>query len=112
MTRNVLYSILDLNSKMNVFELDTFIEYIECPLFDNSSIYNIDKKLRDKIMSNQRQNDFFHCQIIQPNYDQEKNLIEKYLQHFYLKEKIAFEKLNKYFTENYIKRFYAKCNFI
>ena len=111
MTRNVLYSILDLNSKMNVFELDTFIEYIECPLFDNSSIYNIDKKLRDKIMSNQRQNDFFHCQIIQPNYDQEKNLIEKYLQHFYLKEKIAFEKLNKYFNENYIKRFYAKMQF-
>jgi hypothetical protein len=100
MTRNVLYSILDLNSKMNIFELDTFIEYIECPLFDNSSVYNIDKKLRDKIMSNQRQNDYFHCQIIQPNYDQEKNLIEKYLQHFYLKEQIAFEKLNTSFLNN------------
>ena len=42
---------------MNIFELDTFIEYIQCPLFDNPSVYNIDKKLRDKITSNQRQNE-------------------------------------------------------
>jgi len=111
MTRNVLFSILDLNSKMNIFELDTFIEYIQCPLFDNSSIYNIDKKLRDKIMSNQRQVDCFDCQIIQPIYDEDRKLIEKYLQHFYLKEKMPFEKLNKYFNENYIKRFYAKMQF-
>jgi len=111
MTRNVLFSILDLNSKMNIFEFDTFIEYIQCPLFDNSSIYNIDKKLRDKIMSNQRQVDCFDCQIIQPNYDGDRKLIEKYLQHFYLKEKMPFEKLNKYFNENYIKRFYAKMQF-
>ena len=37
MTRNVLYSILYLNSKMNIFELDTFIEYLKCPIYENSS---------------------------------------------------------------------------
>jgi len=56
MTRIVLISILDLNSKMNIFELDTFIQV---PLYDNPSIYNIDKKLKDKIMSHLRQNDCF-----------------------------------------------------
>ena len=34
---------------MNIFELDTFIEYIQVPLYDNPSIYNIDKKLNDLI---------------------------------------------------------------
>ena len=111
MTRNVLISILDLNSKMNIFELDTFIEYIQVPLYDNPSIYKIDKKLKDKIMSNQRQNDCFFCQVIQPNYDEDRKIIEKYLKHFYLKEKMPFEKFNKYFNENYIKRFYSKMQF-
>ena len=111
MTRNVLISILDLNSKMNIFELDTFIEYIKVPLYDNPSIYNIDKNLRDKINSNQRQNDCFFNQVIQPNFDEDKKIVEKYLKHFYLKEKIAFEKFSKYFNENYIKRFYSKMQF-
>ena len=111
MTRNVLISILDLNSKMNIFELDTFIEYIQVPLYDNPSMYNIDKKLRDKINSNQRQNDCFFNQVIQPNYNEDQKIVEKYLKHFYLKEKMAFEKFSKYFNENYIKRFYSKMQF-
>ena len=111
MTRNVLFSILDLNSKMNNFELDTFIEYIQVPLYENPSIYNIDQKLKEKIMSNQNQTDCFLSQIIEPSFDNEKKLIENYLKHFYLKDKLEFKQLNKYFNENYFKRFYAKMQF-
>ena len=42
---------------------------------------------------------------------EEKEIIEKHLKHFYLKEKIDFNKFNKYFKENYIKNFYAKIQF-
>ena len=83
MTRNVLITILDLNSRMNIFELDTFLEYIQVPLHDNPSFYNITKVLRNKIETNQRQNECFYCQIIQPNNIEDKNIIEKYLKYFF-----------------------------
>ena len=41
----------------------------------------------------------------------EENIIRKYLKHFYLREKIAFEEFSKYFEEKYIKYFYAKMQF-
>ena len=111
MTRNVLYSILYLYSKMNIFELDTFIEYLKCPIFDNSSIYHIDKELKEKIEKNQHQKDIFDCQIIEPIYNEEVNLVKKCLKHFYLKEKITFEKFNKYFYTDFITKFYSKMQF-
>ena len=111
MTRNVLYSILYLNSKMNIFELDTFIEYLKCPIFENSSIYHIEKELKEKIKKNKNQKDIFHCQIIEPNYNEEVKLIKKCLKHFYLKEKIPFEKFNKYFYTDFITEFYSKMQF-
>ena len=111
MTRNVLINILDLNAKMNIFELDTFIEYIQVPLYENSSIYNISKGLREKIMSNNQQDDFSFIQAAQPSYDKDKEIVEKYLKHFFLKEKISFNKFNKYFNEKYIKQFYSEMQF-
>ena len=111
MTRNVLFTILDLNSQMNIFELDTFIEYIQVPLYDNSSLYNINKDLRQKIMNNNKQINSSFNQAVQPSYDQDKKLSEKYLKHFYLKEKKPFETFTKYFNENYIKQFYIKMQF-
>ena len=33
MTRNVLISLLALNSQINIFDFDLFIEYIKCPLY-------------------------------------------------------------------------------
>ena len=111
MTRNCLINILDLNSQMNIFELETFIEYIQVPLYDNASIYNISNVLRNKIMNNNKQNDCFFNQAIQPSFDQDKKIVEKYLKHFYLKEKMPFDKFNKYFNENYIKNFYSKMQF-
>ena len=112
MTRSVLFSILDLNAKMNIFELDTFIEYIQVPLHNNHSIYNIDKNLANKIVNNNnRQNIFFLPQMISPDLYGDQQLIEKYLKHFFLKDKIAFEKLHKYFNENFIKKFYSKIQF-
>ena len=111
MTRNVLINILDLNAKMNIFELDTFIEYIEVPLYDNSSVYNISKDLREKITSNNRQDNFSFIQAAQPSYDKDKEIVEKYLKHFFLKEKIPFNKFNKYFNEKYIKQFYSEMQF-
>ena len=44
MTRSVLLSILELNAEMNIYELDTFIEYIEVPIWDISNMYNITPK--------------------------------------------------------------------
>ncbi len=111
MTRNVLITILDLNSRMNIFELDTFLEYIQVPLHDNPSFYNITKVLRNKIETNQRKNECFYCQIIQPNNIEDKNIIEKYLKYFFIHEKMNFEKFSKYFNENYIKKFYSKMQF-
>ena len=111
MTRDVLITILDLNSKMNIFELDTFIEYIQLPLYDNHSFYNINKDLKTKIINNQNQQNSFIIQVNHTKIDDEKKIIEKHLKHFYLKEKIEFEKLSKYFNENYIKKFYSKMQF-
>jgi len=53
----------------------------------------------------------FFCQVSQPNYDEDRKIIEKYLKHFYLKEKMPFEKFNKYY-KNILKDFIQKCNFI
>ena len=110
MTRNVLLSILELNSDMNIYELDTFIEYIEVPMWDLSNIYNISPKSREQIKSNSRQRDLY-AQVIPIDRNEERKLIEKYLKHFFLNEKIDFKKLSKYFNENYIKRFYSKMKF-
>ena len=38
-------------------------------------------------------------------------LVEKYLKDFYLYKKIDFYKLNKYFKEDYNKRFSSKMQF-
>jgi len=52
MTRNVLLSILELNADMNIYEYETFIEYIEVPKWDISDIYNITQKIREQIKTN------------------------------------------------------------
>jgi hypothetical protein len=111
MTRNVLLTILDLNSQMNIYELETFIDYIKVPLYNNSRFYNISQDLQTKIRNNDIQRDCFLSQAINFSFDQDKKIIEKYLKHFYLKEKMPFEKLNKYFNENYIKEFYSEMQF-
>ena len=110
MTRNVLLSILELNSEMNIYEFETFIEYIEVPMWDLGHIYNITPKLREQIKNNNKQRDLY-VQIIPIDRNKENKLIEKYLKHFFLKEKIDFNKLKKYFNENYIKNFYSKMKF-
>ena len=110
MTCNVLLSILELNSEMNIYEFDTFIEYIEMPLYDLSDIYNISKELKEKIKSNDYQN-VLDVQVIYMDKIKEKKLIEKYLKYFFLNDKIDCQKLNKYFNEDFIKIFYSKMKF-
>ena len=110
MTRKVLLSILELNSDMNIYDFDTFIEYIEVPMWDISYVYNITPKLREQIKLNNRQRDLY-VQVLPIDVDKEKKLIEKYLKHFFLKEKIDFKKLDKYFNEKYIKNFYSRMKF-
>ena len=90
MTRNVLISILELNSEMNIYELDTFIEYIEVPIWDISNMYNITPKIREQIKTNNKQRDLY-VQILPINRSKEKILIEKYLKHFFMKEKIPLK---------------------
>ena len=110
MTRYCLINILDLNSQMNIFELETFIEYIQVPLYDNDSFYNISNVLRNKIMNN-KENDNYINEASYINLENDRKIVEKHLKHFYLKEKMPFETFNKYFNENYIKNFYSKMQF-
>jgi hypothetical protein len=62
-------------------------------------------------MNNNKQINSSFNQAVQPSYDQDKKLSEKYLKHFYLKEKKPFETFTKYFNESYIKQFYMKMQF-
>ena len=55
--RNVLLSILELNSDLNIYEFDTFLEYVELPMWDVSYMYNISKKNKEQIRLNSRQRD-------------------------------------------------------
>ena len=110
MTRSALLSILELNAEMNIYELDTFIEYIEVPMWDNSSLYNISKESKEQINKNSRQANLY-VQVVRMDRGKEQKLIEKYLKHFFLKEKMEFNKFNKYFNESYIKRFYSRMQF-
>jgi hypothetical protein len=108
--RNVLLSILELNSDLNIYEFDTFLEYVELPMWDVSYMYNISKKNKEQIRLNSRQRDLY-VQVIPIDRNKEVKLIEKYLKHFFLKEKMDFKKLNKYFNEAYIKKFYSRMKF-
>ena len=108
--RNVLLSILELNSDLNIYEFDTFLEYVELPMWDVSYMYNISKKNKEQIRLNSRQRDLY-VQVIPIDRNKEVKLIEKYLKHFFLKEKMDFKKLNKYFNEGYIKKFYSRMKF-
>ena len=110
MARSVLLSILELNADLNIYELDTFIEYIELPMWDVSYMYNISKKNREQIRVNNRQRDLY-VQVIHLDRNKEVKLIEKYLKQFFLKEKMDFKKFHKYFNESYIKRFYSRMKF-
>ena len=111
MTRNILITILDLNSKINIFELETFLEYIQVPLHSNAHLYNITKDLSDKIKANNEPKDCYLDQIIQPNETEDEKIIEKHLKHFFIKEKKPLKIFSKYFNEDYLKKFYSKMQF-
>ena len=108
--KSILLNILQLNAQSNTFELDIFIEYIKLPLANNKDIYNLSDESKEKIdnyldiLGNSNPENFFTFNSL---VYEEKEIIEKHLKHFYLKEKIDFNKFNKYFKENnYIKKLY------
>ena len=106
----LLLSILHLNCARNCFELDTFIEYIKLPLKNKNYMYNISKKSKKKI------EEYWNILCEEgledaPFVKNEQKIIEGHLKHFYLKEKVEFNKFSQYFNENYIKKFYAKMQF-
>ena len=108
--RYLLLSILDLNIKLKNYEFDIFIDYITLPLSYDELFYNISKDIRAKVEKD--------CQMLKYKIrdyssllNNEKEIIEKHLKHFYLYEKFDFNKFNKYFNENYIKKFYSKMQF-
>ena len=111
----ILLSILDLNLDLNIYEFDIFIEYIELPLTKDESFYNKIPEVKTKLLkknsdsSNDDENIFIE-KIIKL-IEKEKKIIIKYLKHFYLNEKMPFDKINKYFNEKYIKKFYSKMQF-
>ena len=107
--KSILLNILKLNAQLNTFELDIFMEYIKLPLNNNNNVYKLSdessKKIDDylRILRNsQLEYDFIY---------EDQKIIEKHLKHFYLKEKIEFNKFSQYFDEHYIKKFYAKMQF-
>ena len=110
MTRDVLLSILELNSEINIYEFYTFIEYVEVPMFDDTSLYNITPKIKEQIKANNKQKEL-NVQIIKMEEKKEKKLIEKCLKHFFLRDKITYDQLSKYFNEKYLKDFYSKMKF-
>ena len=106
---SVLLSLLELNSDLNIYDKDLFIEYIKYPLASRS-IYNLSDDIKEKINKNEEEEENFLDYLRTDKY-KEENIIRKYLKHFYLREKIAFEEFSKYFEEKYIKYFYAKMQF-
>ena len=106
--RNLLLTLMERYSEQNIYDLDLFLEYIKLPLNNNSSLYNINKDLENQI---QNLTNDFDDNSSDYDFEYETNLISKYLKYFYLKKKVEFEKLNKYFNEKFIKNFYAKMQF-
>ena len=110
MTNQVIFSILKVYSEMNIFDLNTFIEYIEFPCSKNIDIFNISKKYGYEMNNNG--NNYLYLPIIAGIYgNEEQDLIEKYLKHFFIKKKMDYTKFSKYFNENYIKKFFNKMKF-
>ena len=103
----IILKILDINSSLNKYDLNIFIEYIKLPLRNDNQIYNINKELTKKIVKNLNIQDNILFDILKD----EKKIIEKHIKHFYLNEKVEFNKFSQYFNENYIKKFYAKMQF-
>ena len=118
-TQLITRIILVYNLTLNIFELDTFIDYIKLPIDNDLQFYNETDELREKTeeMMNLDGGEILGETIakIIPREEifsfKEKELIEIYLKHFYLYKKIDFSKLSEYFKENYIKKFYAKMKF-
>ena len=92
---SVLLSLLELNSDLNIYDKDLFIEYIKYPLASRS-IYNLSDDIKEKINKNEEEEENFLDYLRTDKY-KEENIIRKYLKHFYLREKIAFEEFSKYF---------------
>ena len=107
-TKKILLIILKYNSELNIYDLDLFKEYISCPLKENNSIYLLTEKAKNEIKNSEKIN----IHIIDLLYDlEDKEIIEKYLKYFLLKDKNYLKDLNKYFKQDYINKFYAKIYF-
>ena len=107
--KTILLNILQLNAQLNIFELDIFMEYIKLPLNKNINMYNLNSESKKKI--DDYLNILRNSDLEQSFIYKEEEIIEKHLKHFYLKEKIEFNKFNQYFDEYYIKKFYTKIQF-
>ena len=106
--RKLLLDLIETYSEQNIYDLDLFIEYIKLPLNNISSLYNINNDLENQI---QNLTNDFDGNFSSYDFEYETNLISKCLKYFYLKKKVEFKKLDKYFNRKFIKNFYAKMQF-
>ena len=82
-TNSVLLSLFELNSDLNIYDKDLFIEYIKYPLASRS-IYNLSDDIKEKINKNEKEAENFLDYLRTDKY-KEENIIRKYLKNFYLR---------------------------
>ena len=110
-TKELLLILLKLNSDLNFYNWDLFIEYISSPLNENNEIYFLDEKTKSPINENENISfDFIEEEY--PNIiDKEQEIIENHLRYYLLQDKNNINKFDKYFNKAYLNKFYAKTYF-
>ena len=109
-TKTLLLILLKLNSDLNFYNWDLFIDYISCPLYENNEIYYLTEKAKSLI--NESKNNSFGFVEEYPNViENEQDIIEKHLRYYILQDKNNINKFDKYFNKTYLNKFYAKTYF-
>jgi len=108
----ILLGILDLNCKLNNYNISYFIEYIESPFYSvnepYSEIYKNCIKKRDYIINNELNYGFFTHSFLDSVILKEKEILEKHLFYYFVKKNIKYEKFDEILQEKFLKKIYYK----
>ena len=115
--RNILYSILKNDMEMNIYDLERFLEYIELPSCNNDRIKDIlliPINLNEQLKFNQRNNNNinYYRNVDSSEFNLEKDLITKYLIHFFRFDNIPMEKFINNINNNFLKKIYYTTKFL
>ena len=108
-TKILLLILLKLNSELNIYKWDLFIEYISNPLYEKNEIYLLTEKTESLVSES---NISFNFEEEYPDIENnEQEIIENYLRYYLLKDKNNINIFDKYFNKEYLHKFYAKIYF-